>query len=95
MVLARSKEVVYAHARKMYRYSTRAECRQVTGGAPIRVRWVDSIKRDEVRARLVAIEVRRKWEAGTFPGTPPLESRRVLAHLVAQTIQAILNLGVC
>ena len=96
---ARRTEMNYVHGRKVYRYSTKAECRRVTGKEPIKVRWVDTMKDDGLRARLVAMEFRRKHEAAIFAGTPPLESLRILASLAAQGMDdedqtCILNLDI-
>ena len=69
---ARATEMQYVHGRKIYKYSTKSECRRLTGKNPIKVRWVDTDKGGLVRARLVAMEFRIKNEAAIFAGTPPL-----------------------
>ena len=99
VVAARKTEMKYVQGRKVYRYSTKAECRRVTGKEPIKVRWVDTMKDDGLRARLVAMEFRRKHETAIFAGTPPLESLRILARVAAKGMDddeptCILNLDV-
>ena len=42
----------------------------MTGAAPIKVKWVDQRKGEDIRARLVAMELRKKYEAAIFAGTP-------------------------
>ena len=96
---ARETEMKYVHGRKVYKYSTRSECRRITGKGPIRVRWVDTQKGDLVRARLVAMEFRLKCETAIFAGTPPLESLRILVRLAAEAMEdvdpiCLLNLDV-
>ena len=49
----------------------------------MKVRWVDTDKGDRHRSRLCAMEFRRKAEATWFAGTPPLESLKILAVLLA------------
>ena len=80
---ARDTEMAYVHERRIYDYSTKDECRRVTGKNPINVRWVDTMKDSGIRARLVAMEFRLKHEAAIFAGTPPLESMRALMRIAA------------
>ena len=99
VVKARKTEMKYVHGRRVYRYNTKTECRRLTGKEPIKVRWVDTMKDDGLRARLVAMEFRRKHETAIFAGTPPLESLRILARIAAQGMDdedptCILNLDV-
>ena len=99
VIAARKTEMKYVQGRRVYKYSTKTECRRVTGKEPVKVRWVDTLKDDGVRARLVAMEFRRKHEAAIFAGTPPLESMRILARIGAQGMEdeeptCILNLDI-
>ena len=96
---ARHQEMRYVHQRRVYKYSTKTECRRITGAAPIRVRWVDTRKGDGIRARFVAMEFRKNWEASIFAGTPPLEALRALIGLAAHHMNdedpwCILNLNI-
>ena len=67
----------------VYKYSTVAEAWTVSDKAPIGVHWVDTGKGERYRARLCAMEFRRKSEAAWFAGMPPLESLRALAGMLA------------
>ena len=55
------------------------ECHQKTGKAPIKVKWVDINKGDEInkeyRSRLVAKEIKRDKREDLFAATPPLEAK--------------------
>ena len=96
---ARIQEMAYVHGRNIYKYARKSDARRVTGKEPIRVRWVDTRKSDGIRARLVAMEFRRKHENAIFAATPPLESLRLLTHGAAQSLgdsepKCIMNLDV-
>ena len=60
----------------------RSECFEVTGKAPIGVRWVDINKGDdqspEYRSRLVAKEIKRDKRDDLFVAMPPLEAKKRL-----------------
>ena len=53
-----------------------AECWEKLGKAPVTVRWVDTMKSDGVRSRLVARDFKSgdKDRDDLFAATPPLES---------------------
>ena len=63
------------------------ECFAVTGRAPIRVRWVDVNKGDDVtpnyKSRLVAQEVNRDRRDAIFAAMPPLEAKKALFSIAA------------
>ena len=59
-----------------------ALCWEVTGKAPIKVRWVDVNKGDDDkpnhRSRIVAKEIRTDSRPDLFAATPPLEAIKIL-----------------
>ena len=59
-----------------------SECHQNTGKSPIKVKWIDITKGDEVnkeyRSRLVAKEIKRDKRDDLFAATPPLEAKKML-----------------
>ena len=71
--------------RGIWRVRPVQECCGKLGKAPIRVRWVDTLKADVVRSRIVASD----FEGGDndrddlFGATPPLESKRMLLSKAA------------
>ena len=84
---ARRAELRYLWERSVYRYASRKEMESV-GGRAIRLKWIDTNKGDAlhpaVRARLVAMEVRRKGTEAIFSATPPLEALRAVIALTAR-----------
>ena len=66
----------------VYRKVPMEECWSETGKAPIKVRWLDINKGDEVnaeyRSRLVAKEIKTDDRLDLFAATPPLESKKML-----------------
>ena len=66
---ARAEEMTFIKNIGVYRYASAAETWKVTG-TPIGVRWVDQDRGERYRARLCAMEFRRKSEATWFAGTP-------------------------
>ena len=79
---ARKEEIEYFRKKTVYWKVPRRKSFEVTGKAPIKVRWVDVNKGDDkepnYRSRLVAMEFRRGVNAEWFSGTPPLEALRTL-----------------
>ena len=77
---ARSKELEYFNAKKVWVKRAIGEARRVTGRPPITVRWVDVNKGDNenpnIRSRLVARQIRQAGEDAIFAPTPPLEALR-------------------
>ena len=71
----------------MYSKVPRSEAFQHTGKPPITVKWVDVNKGDDqepnYRSRLVAREIRKKWEDSIFAPTPPLEALRAILSATA------------
>ena len=63
------------------------EAKRTTGRPPITVRWVHVNKGDDdvpnLRARLVAREMRGAGEEAIFAPTPPLEGLRTVLSLAA------------
>ena len=59
----------------------------MTGKMPIKVRWVDTNKQDEInpkyRSRFVAKEFKRYVDNDLYTATPPLEILRSLIHRAA------------
>ena len=84
---ARIDEIKYFKEHNVYTKVSLKECWQVTGKAPIGVRWVDVNKADDAspnyRSRLVAKDFRRKGEDSIFAPTPPLEALRTILMLAA------------
>ena len=74
---ARAEELSVVKKMKVWRKDRRDECFQATGRAPIKLRWVDIIKGDELhpkyRSRIVAKEIKINKRLELFAATPPLE----------------------
>ena len=79
---AREEEMQYVKDRHLYDYKSVDECKRQTGKPSVPTKWVDTNKGDdehpEVRARLVAMEIRRPWSEKWFAATPPTDSLRYL-----------------
>ena len=80
---ARAEEVAFFRSKPVYQKVPRAQCFARTGKPPIRVKWVDVNKGDEVqpeiRSRLVAMEFNTGQRSEHWwAGTPPLEALRLL-----------------
>ena len=54
---AREEEVGYMEGRNIWTVKPIGECWEKLGKAPVSVRWVDTLKADGVRSRLVAREL--------------------------------------
>ena len=80
---ARQEEIAFVKNLNVYKYVTIEEARAVSGKNPIGVKWVDTDKGDRYRSRLCAMEFKRKAVASIFSGTPPHESLRIMAALLA------------
>ena len=69
----------------MWKLVPREESKKHTGKDPISVRWVHTNKGDDVapnmRARLVAREMRNNGDEAIFAPTPPLETLRTVLSL--------------
>ena len=62
----------------------------MSGKDPISVRWVNTNKGDDicpnVRARLVAREMKKAGDEAVFAPTPPLETLRTVLSLATTTL---------
>ena len=67
-----------------------SEARRLTGKDPITVRWVHTNKGDDInpnlRARLVAREMKNAGDEAIFAPTPPLETLRTVLSLTTTTL---------
>ena len=63
------------------------------GKAPVSIRWVDTMKSDGVRSRLVARDFKGgdKDRDDLFAATPPLESKRLLLSRAATRVNGRLT----
>ena len=82
---ARDYEMKYVFDMNIYKYSTMDDCWKATGKPPIGLKWIDIDKGDRYRSRIVATEVRQKWQEAIFVATPPLECLRILLALAEAT----------
>ena len=82
VVAARAEEMVEFTKHGVYEKVPIEECIAKTGKKPLKVRWVDINKGDDVtpeyRSRLVAKEIKidKRWDL--FAATPPLEAKKML-----------------
>lgn len=86
---ARREEIHEAERMGVWKKVPGAECIEVTGRPPIGTRWVDCTKGDDlhpnVRARLVAQEIRRDSIFELFVATPPIEYIKYLLSRAASS----------
>ena len=79
---AKEEEIAEYHKHNVYTKCPRSEAFAVTGKAPIGVRWMIVNKGDEnnpnIRARLVAKEIKKDKRQDFFSATPPLEAKKAL-----------------
>ena len=88
---ARDEELGWIHKQKIYEKRTLEECWEVTGKAPITLKWIDRNKGDSIypnyRSRLVVREVKKQHGAlpahMLFSNMPPLEAAKILCSLLA------------
>jgi hypothetical protein len=84
-MVARMEEIEEFRKRRVYEKVPLKQCMERTGKAPIKVRWVDINKGDDVnweyRSRLVAKEIRVNKRLDLFAATPPLEAVKILFSL--------------
>ena len=80
-----AKELAYFEDKEVWTLVPRTDARKYTGKEPISVRWVHTNKGDDVapnmRARLVAREMRNQGDEAIFAPTPPLETLRTVLSL--------------
>ena len=83
--MARNEEMIEVRKHKLYDKVPIQECWEMTGKAPIGVRWVDVNKGDrihpEYRSRIVAKEIKTDKREDLFAATPPLEANKLLMSM--------------
>ena len=83
---ARAEELQVIREMGVWRHVPREMCMQVTGRPPIKLRWVDINKGDDLhpnyRFRIVAKEMGTNARPDLFTATPPLE---YVKYLVSDT----------
>ena len=94
VVKARAQEMKYVKDLEVYEFATVEECRRVTGRSPIKSRWIDINKGDDLnpnyRSRWVAKEFRTNDDFELFAATPPLDALRYVISLAASMKQGAL-----
>ena len=84
---AMEKELKYFEDKSVWKIVPTAYAKSVSHRDPISVRWVHTNKGDDLspnlRARLVAREIRHNGEEPIFAPTPPLEGFRTVLSLAA------------
>jgi hypothetical protein len=79
------KELDYFEEKQVWVMRQKDECLRVTKKPPITVRWVTVNKGDDltpnIRARLVARQIRHQGVESIFAPTPPLEGVRTVFSL--------------
>jgi len=84
---AQSKELDYFEQKNVWEMRPRDECMRITGKKPVSVRWVLTNKGDDespnIRARLVARQIRHQGIESIFAPTPPLEGIRTVISMAA------------
>ena len=79
---ARLDEIKQFHSHEVYEKVPIEECWNSTGKAPVKVKWVDINKGDNVnheyRSRLVAKELKLDKRLDLFAATPPLEAKKAI-----------------
>ena len=90
---ARKEEVGYMENRTIWTVKPETECWERLGKPPVSVRWVDTLKSDGVRSRLVARDFKGgdKDRDDLFAATPPLESKRLLISRAATRVKGRLT----
>ena len=77
---ARKEELVHVHRHEVYKKVPISQCIDRTGKPPIRTRWVDINKGDNVhpefRSRVVAQEIKVGKREDLYAATPPLEASK-------------------
>ena len=84
---ARKEEIQEIRKMKVWRKVPRDECFAETGKAPIKLRWVDRNKKDDVtpdyRSRIVAKEIKTYANPELFAATPPVEYVKLILSCCA------------
>jgi len=82
VIAARLDEIKQIHSHDVYEKVPIDLCWQVTGKAPVKVKWIDLNKGDDInhdyRSRLVAKELKMDKRLDLFAATPPLEAKKAL-----------------
>ena len=82
VVAARAEEMEEFRKHGVYKKVPIKECMDRTGKKPLKIRWVDVNKGDDVtpeyRSRLVAKEIKIDKRFDLFAATPPLEAKKLL-----------------
>ena len=90
VMIARKKEMDYFKSKGVWAKRTIKECLEITGRPPVTVKWVETNKGDDVdvniRARLVARQIRGPGQDSIFAPTPPLEALRTILSLATTNI---------
>jgi len=81
VVAARLDEIKQLHSHHVYDKVPLTECWESTGRNPVKVKWIDINKGDNVnheyRSRLVAKEIKMDKRLDLFAATPPLEAKKL------------------
>ena len=95
VVQGRLKELQKFSERRVYRHVSREEMLQDIEGKLVKTRWVQTMKGEEVRCRLVAQEYAKgDPREDLFAGTPPLFAARLLVSRTASSRKKTLTLMV-
>ena len=78
VMAARKLEMEYFKKHNVFTKVPQEECWRVTGGPPIKSRWIDVDKGEIYRSRWVAKQFRGKDMEEWFAATPPLEAMRAI-----------------
>jgi hypothetical protein len=87
---ARQEEIEFVKQLKVYEEVPIGECWANTGKAPIGTRWVDILKGNLTRSRLVAQDFKKKGEGpreDLFAAMPPLEAKKALFRMAAAKLK--------
>ena len=86
VMAAEMEEIRQFHSHKIYKKVPLSECCNATGKNPIKVRWEDTSKGDEVnpeyRIRLVAEEIKYDPREDLFATTLPLEAKKSMFSMI-------------
>jgi hypothetical protein len=84
--MARKDEIEFIRQLKVYEEVPEKDCWANTGRAPIGTRWVDILKGELTRSRLVAQDFKKKGDnhrEDLFAAMPPLEAKKALFRMAA------------
>jgi hypothetical protein len=87
---ARREEVEFVKRLKVYEEVPVSECWENTGKPPIGTRWVDILKGELTRSRLVAQDFKKKGDnqrEDLFAAMPPLEAKKALFRAAAARLK--------